>query len=91
MQQLPGERKPKIHVIRFPASQWDDVTQNIQTFLLLKDDGYRVGDELNMQEYKGGEFTGGVIDAEITYMVNEHSGLVEGFCIAGIKVLRYSN
>lgn len=91
MQQLPGERKPKIHVIRFPASQWDDVTQNIQTFLLLKDDGYKVGDELNMQEYKGGEFTGGVIDAEITYMVNEHSGLVEGFCIAGIKVLRYSN
>lgn len=91
MQQLPGERKPKIHVIRFPASQWDDVTQNIQTFLLLKDDGYKVGDELNMQEYKGGEFTGGVIDAEITYMVNEHSGLVEGFCIAGIKVLRYSS
>lgn len=86
MQQLPGERKPKIHVIRFPASQWNDVTQEIQTFLLLKDEGYRVGDALNMQEYKGGEFTGGIIDAEITYMVNEHSGLVEGFCIVGIKV-----
>lgn len=86
MQQLPGERKPKIHVVRFPASQWNDVTQEIQTFLLLKDEGYRVGDGLNMQEYKGGEFTGGIIDAEITYLVNEHSGLVEGFCIVGIKV-----
>lgn len=86
MQQLPGERKPKIHVIRFPASQWNDVTQEIQTFLLLKDEDYKVGDALNMQEYKGGEFTGGIIDAEITYMVNEHSGLVEGFCIVGIKV-----
>lgn len=91
MQQLPGERKPKIHVIRFPASQWNDVTQEIQTFLLLKDEGYKVGDALNMQEYKGGEFTGGIIDAEITYMVNEHSGLVEGFCIVGIKVTSCSS
>lgn len=91
MQQLPGERKPKIHVIRFPASQWNDVTQEIQTFLLLKGGDYRVGDELNMQEYKGGEFTGGIVDAKITYMINEHSGLVEGFCIVGIKVIRCSS
>lgn len=37
-------------------------------------------------EFKDGRNTGRTFKAEIVYIVNEHRGLTEGFCIMGIKV-----
>ncbi len=37
-------------------------------------------------EFKDGRNTGRTFKAEIAYVVNEHRGLTEGFCIIGVKV-----
>lgn len=84
-QQLPDKAK-KVHEIRLPTSRWDDITRGTQTFLLIKNDDYKVNDEINMQEYKDGKKTDRSINAEIVFIIDEHSGLVEGYCIIGIKV-----
>ena len=61
----------------------------IKNFELRKNDrGYRVGDILKLNEVKSGKETGRFIKAKIEYMLEEHTGLQEGYCILGIKVLQ---
>ncbi len=48
--------------------------------------GYKEGDIIEYMEFKDGRNTGRTFKAEIVYIVNEHRGLTEGFCIIGIKV-----
>lgn len=45
-----------------------------------------MGESLNMLEFKDGKFTGRTIDADITYMLEDYTGLAEGYCILGIEV-----
>ena len=53
---------------------------------ICKDAGYKEGDIIEYMEFKDGRNTGRTFKAEIVYIVNEHRGLTEGFCIMGIKV-----
>ena len=39
-----------------------------------------------MTEYKAGEATGRVINAVIVYMLEDYTGLEDGYCILGIEV-----
>ena len=43
-----------------------------------------------MQEYAAGAYTGRSILADITYMLEEYSGLAEGYAILGIELLKVS-
>ena len=36
--------------------------------------------------FKDGKFTGRTISADITYMLQDYTGLAEGYCILGIEV-----
>lgn len=89
MQQLPGEKEEELREIRLPVSRYDDVTKGIQTFLLLKCDKYKVGEELEMQEYKDGQPTGRKVNANIIFIMEEYTGLEEGYCILGFVVTAY--
>lgn len=90
MAHLPSETKTvSVHEIRLAAGDYDDVLTGRKSFELRKYDAdYREGDELLMQEYKNGEATGREIRASIEYLLSEHSGLTEGYCLLGIVVIK---
>lgn len=79
----------KIHEVKLSSIYFDDVAAGIKNFELRKNDrGYKVGDILKLNEVKSGKETGRFIKAKIEYMLEEHTGLQEGYCILGIKVLQ---
>lgn len=94
MNTLPSESGAdhKLHEIKIAASYYDDVTSEKKRFELRKNDrGYKVGDTLKMLEFKDGKHTGRTIEADIIYMLEEYTGLQEGYCILGIDVTAYSS
>ena len=89
METLPSEAttaEPKTHIIRLAAMNYDDVVSGKKSFEICKDAGYKEGDIIEYMEFKDGRNTGRTFKAEIAYVVNEHRGLTEGFCIIGVKV-----
>lgn len=88
MQHLPSDDK-EVKEIVLPKSNYEDITSGILTFLLLKNDKYKVGQDLDMKEYDAGEPTGRVIDTVIRYVLDDCAGLIEGYCIIGFGVICY--
>lgn len=84
-------RAEKVHEIKLASSYYDDVTSGRKRFELRKNDrGYRVGDRLRLLEFANGKFTGRTIDADITYLLKDYTGLMDGYCILGIAVIDYN-
>jgi len=89
MKHLPSDAAAgqKIHSIRLAASYFNDVASGKKPFELRKNDrGYKVGDMLEMLEFKDGKNTGRIIQAEVTYLLEGYTGLEDGYCILGISV-----
>lgn len=86
MKHLPSDEGPKTHQIRMAAKYYDDVAAGIMSFWFSKGD-FRVGETLNMMEFSEGRHTGRVIKAEITYILDDYSGLEEGYAIMAIRLL----
>ena len=91
----PAESENKVqpkkqkHYIPLAAMYYDDVENGAKTFELRKRDHcYQIGDTLIMYEVKNGGTTERTITAEITYMLENYTGLADGYCILGIKVTR---
>lgn len=85
---LPSEADlRKIHEIKIAHEYYDDVAAGRKRFELRKNDrNYKVNDSLKMTEYKAGEPTGRVLNAVIVYMLEDYTGLEEGYCILGIEM-----
>lgn len=86
---LAGDKKParREHETRLSCLSYDDIKMCRQTFLLLQNkDNYQAGDKLILKEYKAGSQTGREIQANIAYVLEEHRGLTEGFCVLGIQI-----
>lgn len=86
MQQLPSEAEKKVHEITLAGSKYNEIASETLTFYLLKNDGYRVGDTVVMQEYTAGRTTGREIVTEITYVWEDWTGLEDDYCIIGFSV-----
>lgn len=86
MSHLPSDEGPKVHQIRMPMKYYDDVTAGIMSFWFCKGE-FRVGENLNMMEFSEGRHTGRTIRAEITYILDDYTGLEDGYCIMAIRVL----
>jgi len=81
----------KQHELKIVASDYEDVISGKKSFELRKNDrGYKQGDSLKMLEFKDGKHTGRTIDADIIYMLEDYTGLTEGYCILGIRVTGYT-
>lgn len=79
--------KHKIHEVKLAAMYFDDVAAGTKSFELRKNDRhYKTGDLLKQLEYDNGNYTGRSILADITYMLEDYSGIQEGYCILAIKV-----
>lgn len=88
-----SDNKPdhKIHEIKIAAMYYEDVVSGKKSFELRKNDrGYKQGDKLIMLEFKDGKHTGRIVNADIVYMLEDYTGLVEGYCILGIQVTDYN-
>lgn len=88
LEHLPSEHDlHKVHEIKIAHEYFDDVALERKTFELRKNNrDYKVGDELHMIEYENGEQTGRELAADIIYMIEDYSGLEEGYCILGIDI-----
>ena len=88
MNSLPSEGGKKIHQIRLSPKYFDDVESGRKSFELQKNDrGYKVGDVLELLEFKDGRHTGRAMGAEVTYFLDGFAGLEDGYCILGIAPL----
>lgn len=88
MEVLPSEMPNTVHQIRVGKTFFDDIVKGIKPFTLRRDDKkYKVGDILEKMEFDDGKFTGRSIRQEVTYKLEDYTGLVEGYCILGTKNL----
>lgn len=89
MRQLPSgnaAQEPKVHDIRLGASFFDDVLECRKNFELRKNDrGYKVGDILHMMEFKDGRNTGRSVNRKVIYILEDFTGLEDGYCILGTE------
>lgn len=89
MNNLPSksETETKVHQIRLASMYFDDVQCGKKRFELRKNDReYKVGDKLIMMEFANGKHTGREVEADVIYMLEDYSGIEEGYCILGIEV-----
>lgn len=85
MQQLPSQQEKKVHDVKLGTTFFDDVKTGHKTFELRKNDrGYKEGDTIVMHEYKDGTTTGRTIEKKIVYMLEDFTGLEDGYCILGL-------
>lgn len=84
MAQGPAEKEHG--EIRLAKSRFDEITSGALSFLLLKKDGYKVGETMTLPEYADGKQTGRAVDIEICYVEEDRTGLDDDFCIIGFRV-----
>ena len=89
MQHLPSDEQKKQRDIRLSRSQYEEITTGRLTFLLLKKDSFKVGEELELPEYAEGQPTGRKADLEIIYVMDDRTGLDDNYCIVGFNVTAY--
>lgn len=92
MQNLPSDTQEtgqKVHQIRLAKTYFDDVANGIKTFELRKNDrGYKVGDILEMMEFADGKNTGRTVKVLVTYMLEDYTGIEDGYCIMATKLMK---
>lgn len=91
MEQLPSDvqQSQKIHQIKLARMYFDAVVSGKKPFELRKNDrGYKVGDILELMEYADGKNTGRMIQAKVTFMLEDYTGLEDGYCILGIQIMK---
>lgn len=85
MQQLPSQQEKKVYDVKLGTTFFDDVKTGRKTFELRKNDrGYKEGDTIVLHEYKDGTTTGRTITKKIVYMLEDFTGLEDGYCILGL-------
>lgn len=94
MKHLPSDSKDneqRVHEIKIGNSFFEDVCTGKKNFELRKNDrDYKEGDILEMSEYKYGQETGKWVKAIVTYLLEDYTGLEEGYCVMGIQVVERS-
>lgn len=82
------ESSQKVHQIRIGTTLFGVIFNREMPFVLYKNDkGFKEGDAIEMMEFTNGKYTGRSIKADVTYILEDFTGLVEGYCIMAIKVI----
>lgn len=87
MSQLPSDGEAKKHEIITAAGKCEEITSGKLTFLLLKKDGYKEGEEITLVEHEDGSATGKKICVIVQYIWQDWTGLDDDYCIIGFKVI----
>lgn len=86
----PPIEETKHKKIRLAPRVYKEIVENNQRFLLLKADKFKVGENLTIPEYSTGEPTDREIEIKITQVYEERSGLNDGWCIVGFRLIWWS-
>lgn len=92
MQGTKEEQMSQIHNLKIEQRYFESVYTNNKTFELRKNDrDYQVNDILFLREFKDNKWTGREVVREITYVLDNclDFGLQDGYCILGIKPVKY--
>lgn len=87
LEKLPSQTK-RTHRMEVGGTVYKNVCDMIQTFLLKESRGEKEGEDIELVEYKEGKETGRRAKARIMYIMQERSGLEDGYCILGIRILQ---
>lgn len=85
-----GSEEKQHEEIRLFPSRYEEITSEALPFLLLKKDGFKVGEELLLPEYKDGQQTGRTLEITISYVMEDWAGLDDDYCIIGFHVMSYT-
>lgn len=89
MEVLPSEMPVTVHRIRIGKTFFEDAASGRKPFTIRKNDrGYKVGDILEKMEFNDGVFTGRTLKQEVTYLLEDYTGLVDGYCIMGVRNIK---
>lgn len=86
MERLPGDEEQKRHEVTISSKKYDDIQTGKLEFLLMKQEGYKVGEEMPLIEFKDGQPTGRQIDIVVKYVCEGYTGLEDGYCILGFDI-----
>ena len=86
MSQLPSDREAKKHEIIIAARKCEEIISGKLTFLLLKKDSYKEGEEITLVEHEDGSATGKEICVIVKYVWQDWAGLDDDYCIIGFLV-----
>ncbi len=86
MQQLPSNGGEKQRDIRLTQQKYADITAGKLKFLLLKKDGFKIDEKMELEEYTDGKRTGRRISIKIIYIWEDWTGLDDDYCIIGFSV-----
>lgn len=88
---LPSDtekEEQKVYQLRTSRREFSDVVSRDKTFELQKNDqGYKVGDTIEIMEFADGKHTGRTVKERITYILENHTGIEEGYCIMATRIL----
>lgn len=86
MEHLPSDEPKKTKQLRMAFTYYDEIVSGKMTFWFCKNDNFHIGDKMDLMEFKDGRHTGRTIQTEITYILDDYTGLEEGYCVLAIKV-----
>ena len=87
MEHLPSESRIT-HDLKIGKTFFEDVVSGRKKFELRKNDrNFREGDGIVLHEMDNGQPTGQTAEVEIIYMLQDYTGLEEGYCILGIELV----
>lgn len=89
MQQFPSEEEKEAHNLTISPTRFEEITSGELPFLLLKKDGYKVGEEIGLMELKEGKETGRKVSIRVTYIWKDWTGLDDDYCIIGFRVMPF--
>ena len=76
--------------IRLAGSRYKEITSGALSFLLLKKDGYKLGEELTLPEYADGKATGRTLEVKVSYIWEDWTGLDDDYCILGFQLISWT-
>ena len=76
--------------IRLAGSRYKEITSGALSFLLLKKDGYKLGEELTLPEYADGSATGRILEIRVSYIWEDWTGLDDDYCILGFQLISWT-
>lgn len=86
MQNLPSDASGKKKFIRMSVDEFERVVNGEQQYIITKNDGFAVGQEITIGEFSEGRATGRTLEMRITYMDDDKSSsaLEDGYCVLNV-------
>lgn len=86
MQNLPSDASDKKKFVRMSVDGFERMVNGEQQYIITKNDGFAVGQEITIGEFTEGRATGRTLEMRITYMDDDKSSsaLEDGYCVLNV-------